>query len=149
MTLDESLEKRGPVRGREPEGQAWCVGLHRLGTTGAKGGLEEVLGEHSRLLLDVRYADWRQRPLYQVVSYQPPPPYLLIKSNHRRSTNHCQVALLLSCLSHCTLERHLAWRRAHDELQPFLFAGRCGPALGELPCLRGSGGWRGGGGCGM
>lgn len=111
MTLDESLEKRGPVRGREPEGQAWCVGLHRLGTTGAKGGLEEVLGEHSRLLLDVRYADWRQRP-------------------------HCQVALLLSCLSHCTLERHLAWRRAHDELQPFLFAGRCGPALGELPCLR-------------
>lgn len=44
MTLDESLEKRGPVRGREPEGQAWCVGLHRLGTTGAKGGLEEVLG---------------------------------------------------------------------------------------------------------
>lgn len=74
MTLDESLEKRDPVRGREPEGQAWCVGLHRLGTTGAKGGLEEVLGEHSRLLLDVRYADWRQRPLYQVVSYQPPPP---------------------------------------------------------------------------
>lgn len=145
MTLDESLEKRGPVRGREPEGQAWCVELHRQGTTGVKGGLEEVLGEHSRLLLDVRYADWRQRPLYKVVSYQPPP----LSTNHRRSTNHCQVALLLSCLSHCTLERHLAWRRAHDELQPFLFAGRCGPALGELPCLRGSGGWRGGGGCGM
>lgn len=75
MSLDESLEKRGLVRGREPEGRAWSVGLRRPGTMGAKDVLEAVLEEHSRFLLDVRYADSRQRPLVRVVPYQPPPIY--------------------------------------------------------------------------